>query len=63
MKAEDEGVGRVKDDGQISGPNHWLNKGILNWPKREKEIQGRVMPTMLRETAFQILLIFKEKEA
>ena len=56
-------MGRVKDDEQIPGLNHQLNKGILNWPEREKEIQGRVMPTMLRETAFQILLIFKEKEA
>lgn len=63
MKAEDEGVGRVKDDEQIPGLNHQLNKGILNWPEREEEIQGRVMPTMLRETAFQILLIFEEKEA
>lgn len=30
-------MGGVTDDGQISGLNHQLDQGSLNWPERETE--------------------------
>lgn len=53
------------DDGQISGLNHQLDQGSLNWPEREteKEIQGRAVPLWLKEPGLQMLLTFKKEEA